>query len=199
MSPRPRRVSDSDIVAAAARVIARQGPADFTLADVGREVGLAAATLSQRFGSKRELLLALVASGTATVSRLFQEARTRHQSPLSALEDALLQHVRTFGRPEELANYIAFLHLDLMDPEFHRYAKAQAAALRWEIERLLAEAVRRREVATPDVRLLARAVQVAYNGALLTWAVERDGSVAGRVREAVSAVLDPARVAARRR
>lgn len=199
MSPRPRVAPDAAVLAAAARVIARQGPADFTLADVGREAGLAAATLSQRFGSKRGLLLALASSGAASVARAFEEARGRHQSPLSALDDALLNGVRSFGRPEELANQVAFQLLDLVDAEFHRHAKARSVALRWEIERLLAEAVRRREIATPDVRLLARAVQVAYNGALLTWAVERDGSVAGRVREAVSAVLDPARVAARRR
>ena len=63
MSPRPRTVSDQAILAATARVIGDLGPAKLTLARVASEVGLAPATLVQRFGSKRGLLLALAESG----------------------------------------------------------------------------------------------------------------------------------------
>jgi AcrR family transcriptional regulator len=59
--PRARSVPDAEILKAAARVIGRNGPLKLTLADVGREVGLAPATLLQRFGSKRGLRLALAA------------------------------------------------------------------------------------------------------------------------------------------
>ncbi len=199
MSPRPRTVADAEILAGTARVISRRGPADFTLADVGREVGLAAATLLQRFGTKRGLLLALVSSAAEGVRATFADARRRHASALAALEDALLQDVRSQGRPEELSNHVAFVHLDLVDPDFYRHAKAHAAAMRWEIERLLNEAVRQKEIVTADSRLLARAVQVVYNGTLITWAIDREGGIGGRLREALAALLDPARVAARRR
>ena len=50
MSPRPRTVSDVDILIAAHRVISRLGPARFTLADVAKESRLSPATLVQRFG-----------------------------------------------------------------------------------------------------------------------------------------------------
>ncbi len=51
MSPRSRLKPDSEILAGAVRIIERLGPSRFTLADVGKEVGIAPATLMQRFGS----------------------------------------------------------------------------------------------------------------------------------------------------
>ena len=59
MSPRPRKASDAEVFAAAGRVMARVGPAQLTLAQIAGEAGLTAGALVQRFGSKRELLVAL--------------------------------------------------------------------------------------------------------------------------------------------
>jgi len=56
---RPRKASDEEIFQAAFGVMQRRGPTEWTLADVASEVGLTAGALVQRFGSKRELLLAL--------------------------------------------------------------------------------------------------------------------------------------------
>ena len=50
MSPRPRTVQDAAILDAAIEVLGRIGSEKMTLADVGAEVGLSAATLVQRFG-----------------------------------------------------------------------------------------------------------------------------------------------------
>src|SRR3712207_9546177 len=61
MSPRPRTVSDDDILAATGRALQRASPAQLTLADVAAEAGLPPATPLPRFGSKRGLLLALAA------------------------------------------------------------------------------------------------------------------------------------------
>ena len=75
MSPRPRTVSDEAILAATARMIGRVGPVRLTLADVGGEVGLSPATLLQRFGSKRGLLIALVEQSVHGVDRSFRDRR----------------------------------------------------------------------------------------------------------------------------
>ena len=56
MSPRPRQNTDIEILQAAFRAIAQLGPAKLTLADVAREANVTAASLVQRFGSKRALL-----------------------------------------------------------------------------------------------------------------------------------------------
>src|SRR2546423_683694 len=74
-----------DGLAAASRGIGRLGPGRLTLADVAHEAGLAPATLLQRFGSKRGLLLALVEFGLAGVDECFAVVRAAHRSPLAAL------------------------------------------------------------------------------------------------------------------
>jgi AcrR family transcriptional regulator len=56
--PRPRTVSDEAILDAVRDLAHRIGPARLTFAAVAAEVGLSAATLVQRFGSRRDLLLA---------------------------------------------------------------------------------------------------------------------------------------------
>jgi AcrR family transcriptional regulator len=170
-----------------------------TLADVGQEVGLSAATLVQRFGSKRGMLLAVARTGADDVAREFATARETHRRPLAALMAGLVGLSAWAATPEMLSNQLAFLQIDLIDPEFHRHALAHARAMRGEITRLLDEAVAAGELARTDTARLARAVQGAYNGALVTWAVYREGSVAEWLREEVGAVLAPYRASGARR
>jgi AcrR family transcriptional regulator len=54
--PRRKSISDEDILDRALPVIARAGPAGFTLADIATEIGLSPATLLQRFGDKKTLV-----------------------------------------------------------------------------------------------------------------------------------------------
>jgi AcrR family transcriptional regulator len=58
MSPRRRKVEDADVFAAMGRVMRRVGPAELTLRAIAKEAGVTAGALVQRFGSKRELILA---------------------------------------------------------------------------------------------------------------------------------------------
>jgi hypothetical protein len=91
-----------------------------------------------------------------------------------------------------MANNLAFLQLDLSDPEFFQYAAAFNRTLRAEITSLLQAAAGGGELAPEvDARRLARAVHVAYNGSLLTWAVEQRGPLADRLRDDLMFVLSP--------
>ncbi len=85
MTPRPRTVADADILEATGRVIGQAGPSRFTLADVAAEVGLSPATLVQRFGSKRGLLLAVAESAVHFVDACFADIRAANPSPIEAL------------------------------------------------------------------------------------------------------------------
>ncbi|MGP4100532.1 helix-turn-helix domain-containing protein, partial [Nonomuraea sp. KM90] len=82
---RPRTTSDEAILGATARAIGRHGPQGLTLAAVAQEAGLSPATLVQRFGSKRGLLLAFAAHAARTAGEPFERARQEHGSPLAAL------------------------------------------------------------------------------------------------------------------
>jgi AcrR family transcriptional regulator len=101
----------------------RLGPSRFTLAAVAKAVGLAPATLVQRFGSKRGLLLALAGPGAEDpTAGLLTRLRARFRSPLAQLRGFLAGFAVMAPSPDELANHLAFLQIDLTDPEFHRIA-----------------------------------------------------------------------------
>jgi AcrR family transcriptional regulator len=190
--PRPRTVADEAVLAAAARAVSEVGPGRLTLAHVAAAAGLSPATLVQRFGSKRGLLLALARQGAQGWSDTFAAARAA-PTRLAALADALVALTATVRTPEAMANGLAFLQLDLADAEFHAEALAGHRAMRAEIEALLHEAAAAGELDGADVRTLAETVQTTYNGALITWAIRRDGELADWLRGQVDAVLAPYR------
>jgi AcrR family transcriptional regulator len=187
---RPRTTSDEAILRAAGRAIAQHGPGGLTLAAVASEAGLAPATLVQRFGSKRGLLLAVAKQAGEGTGELFQRARDKHKSPLDALYTALGELAASVRTPRELANSMGFLQLDLTDPEFHQHAAGQARRTHAEIAALLADAVTARELAGDvDPARLARSVQVTYNGVLILWAVLGDGDLVDVLRADIDQLL----------
>jgi AcrR family transcriptional regulator len=197
MCARPREKSDSDLLKGTMLVIHRLGPTKMTLVDVAGEVGMAPATLVQRFGSKRGLLLSVARHAAEMVGQEFAEIRQGHDSALAALGAVATCMTRMVETPEALANSLAFLQMDLADPEFRRHALAHARAMRNEIRALLDSAIETGELAGCDTRRLARAVHGMLNGALLTWAVDQDGAVEKRVREDLEMLLAPLRRARR--
>jgi AcrR family transcriptional regulator len=193
VAPRPRTVSDEEILIAAHRTIARLGPARVTLADVASEARLAPATLVQRFGSKRGLLLALVELGVNGVDACFADMRAAHQSALAALVAAATDMTRQVKSPQELANGLAFLQLDVSDPDFHRLAVKNSRRLQAGYKALLDEAVAIGELAPCDTGRLARTVGAVSGGSLIAWAIMRDGPAEHWVREDLMMLLAPYR------
>jgi AcrR family transcriptional regulator len=193
--PRPKTVADDAVLDAALRVIDRGGPNELTLAAVAREVGLAPATLLQRFHSKRGLLLAINSRGSDNAGSSLREATKRHRSPLRALLAGLVDISSRVASPETLANHLAFLQIDLSDPEFHQLALAYTTAVREEIKRLLDAAVEAGELEATDTSRLAQGVQTTYNGARITWAIYRKGRLDAWLRRELDTLLAPYRAA----
>ena len=189
MSPRPRTATEGDVMTGVARAIRRTGPVRLTLADVAMEVGLAPATLVQRYGSKRGLLLAFAGKSAEIAAQPFTDAREARSNPLDALLLALKTMALHVDTPEELSNNLAFLQMDLDDPEFHKHALAHARTVRREIASLLDEAIDEKILLPCDTRRLARAVHAAYNGALVTWAIEREGTLGNYLGKIVETIL----------
>jgi AcrR family transcriptional regulator len=187
---RPRATSDTDILAATHRVVSRLGP-NLTLADVAREACVSPATLVQRFGSKRGLLLAFAAGGPAGLESELSRIRATHRSPLAAvyaIADCMAAMAET---PKTLSNSLAFLQMDLVDPEFHQHALAHSRGMQAGIKTLLEEAMTLGELPHGEARRLTRAVQAIIGGSLLQWAIDREGKVADRLREDLDALLKP--------
>ena len=167
--PRPRETSDEQLLAAASRVMQRRSPAEFTLADVGKEAGVVPATLIQRFGTKRNLILSLCRTAPASCAQAFVAARAKHKSLLGALIELYAEGTSFAPTPEAMANGLAWLQNDLTDPDFHAITLEQF-----------------------------RLIQHANGGAMLAWAVYRTGPVASYVRRELTALLAPYRTQLRK-
>ncbi|MFD4914890.1 TetR/AcrR family transcriptional regulator [Streptomyces virginiae] len=192
MAGRPRGVEDLVILRAAAEVMGRVGPSGLTLAAVAREVGLVPGTLVQRFGSKRGLVLALADQSVQDADALPDRIRGEQGSALGALAALLAEWMAPMVSPETFAHHLAFLCMDLTDPELHERALAVHQAQRRAVGTLLTDAVATGELrATTDVEALTATVQAVTSGAGLIWALDRQGALVRRVRHALDAVLAP--------
>jgi AcrR family transcriptional regulator len=193
VSPRPRTVTDEQIMEGVTAVIGRVGPAKLRLADVGKEIGLSAATLVQRYGSKRGLLLAVATSAVESIDACFDMVRAAHRSPLAAVVAAATDITRYVDTPEEVANHLAFLQMDLSDPDFNRLMVINSRKMLDGYRRLLREAVDAGELVECDTERLARAITAVCGGSLISWAAFRQGTAVAWVRTDVDTVLEPYR------
>jgi AcrR family transcriptional regulator len=190
--PRPRTVSDEAVLDAVLELAARVGPAQVTFASAAAEAGLSPATLVQRFGTKRDLLLAADKRGIDLWVGAMD--RSTAASPLERVVEGLVLAVDPEATPERMANSVAMLQLDLADAEFHAETLRGARAVRASIERGLHAALEAGELRRgTDVAGLAKLVETTYHGAMMGWAIHREGTLAGWMREQVDAVLAPHR------
>jgi AcrR family transcriptional regulator len=190
--PRPKKVTDDEVYAAVHRAMMRLSPSELTLAEIGAEAGVTAGALAQRFGSKRELLLQLTRAVAASSGDFIQQLRSAHPSPLDA--------IRAYGEcmaglaesPAALARNLAYLQLDLSDPDLREQLSLQAKTTRAGLRDLLNEAVAARELKRgTDVERLARTVEAVISGSLMTWPLYNEGPADRWIRDDVNAVLAP--------
>jgi len=192
MSPRRAKATDDDIFTAAQRAMTRRGPHELTLADIAAEAGVTAGRLVQRFGGKRELLLALSARFAGSAPSLFAGLRAAHRSPLRTLRAYGACMADLASSPEALARNLAYLHIDLTDPAFRRHLVKHARAARREIEALVRKAVAAGEFrAQVDPRQLARTIEAIVSGSLMTWACYCEGRADTWIARDLEAVLRP--------
>lgn len=192
MAGRPRGVEDSVILRGAADVMGRVGPAGLTLAAVASEVGLVAGTLVQRFGSKHGLLVALAKQSAQDADARYEQVRTEQASALAALMALAVESMTPLATPESFANHLAFLCMDLTDPQLHEHALAVHQAQGRAIETLMTAAVSSGELrAGTDTAALAGSVQAIIAGVGLTWALDRQGTLPQRLRQEINTLVSP--------
>jgi AcrR family transcriptional regulator len=194
MAARPRTVSDEDLMHATIRVMSRLGPVKLTLAAIAKEAGVTAATLVQRFGSKRALMLKLSAEAASGADACFDMVRAAHpDSPLAAIVSAATMMTQHMGTPEELANSLAFLQIDISDPEFHRHTLEMSKKHLAGYKALLKEAIAAGQLKPHDTARMARAINAMSGGSLIAWAILREGTAERWVRRDIETLLTPYR------
>jgi len=192
MSPRPRKVTDSQLFAATHAVMSRVGPRELTLAAIAKEAGVTAAVLVQRFGSKRALLLALSEKYASAAGEIIAALAKQHASPLAALRAYADCMAGMAASPAALARSLAYLQIDLTDPDFRKHLVRQARATRSGLRRLITAASDAGELAR-DVKpaQLARTIEAVLGGSMLTWAFYRERTAAQWMRADLEAILRP--------
>src|SRR4029079_5466244 len=132
MPGRRQKVTDDEVFAATQRAMSRRGPHELTLADIAGEAGVTAGLLVQRFGSKRELLVAFSARFAGSAGPTFAELRAAHRLPLATLRAYARCMADLAPSPEALLRNLAYLQLDLADEVLHGHLVENARATRGE-------------------------------------------------------------------
>ena len=196
---RPRKVSDDEVYGAALRVMSRVGPSELTLGAIAREAGVTPGALVQRFGSKRQLLVAMSGLLSTDMSAFFRRMRERHDSPIGIVRAYAECMAEMAPDPAALLRNLAYLQNDLADPELRKNLVAQSLKVRRELATLLEEGVARGELSRDtDIGMLTRNIEALTSGALLTWAFHQQGAAASWLRSHIDALLRPHLRASRR-
>jgi AcrR family transcriptional regulator len=192
MSPRPRKVSDSQLFAATHAVMSKVGPRELTLAAIAKEAGVTAAVLVQRFGSKRRLLLTLTERHSEGAGEFIAALAKQHASPLAAVRAYSDCMAGMATSPAALARSLAYLQIDMTDPDFRRHLVKQARATGAGLRRLVEAALEAGELlqGTRPAEL-ARTIETVLSGSMITWGFYREGTAAKWMRADLEAVLAP--------
>jgi len=166
--PRRKSISDEEILDRALPLMASAGPGGFTLADLGREIGIAPAMLLQRFGDKRRLS-----------ERAFARDNERFLVWIESLPRGVGAEVviriysdatKLFGDNPSLADHLLWLREDIRDPMMNRLALE-----RFEVFR--AAIVKRLPPLRVRANTAARLLDAQYHGAVVQWALEPRGKL----------------------
>lgn len=174
---RGKAISDDLVLESARRAILARGEAAFTLADIGKAVGLSAATLIQRFGDKPGLVKAMLAGETARFAAALRALPERTgPAAVIALFMLLTEEPST---PGGLPGEAFWQQLDLEDPDLRRLAMERAIRLR----RAVAERLPPLPIAPDEAAAL---VEAQWRGAVLQWRLQRRGRLADHVTAALA-------------
>lgn len=181
---RPRKISDDELMAACGRAIGRFGPG-FTLAQVAGEAGVAVGTVAGRFGSKQNLLLAMMTAGADGMAPLLRAA-AEGRDPLDAIMAAVLVTTDGVGDPATTSNHLGQLGVDLADPGLRK----GFGRLRAGVREVLAELFAAADLpGAPPPAQAARIVAAMTHGAVMDWALDPAGTITDVLRADLEAVL----------
>lgn len=169
--PRTRTLSNGQILDAAVALVCRQGTESLTFASLGSKVGLAPATLVQRFKSKQQLLIETALYCLQGMDAAFSNARAKHASPLLVIKATLINMAASVASVEEYARGLAFFSTALLDSKTQSLLRDSATSIQDELTALLEQAVAAEELAPCNTEEMASILQAIYEGAIVTWAM----------------------------
>lgn len=174
--PPKKLIDDAQVLEKAIFVISEKGPETFTLADVGKAVGLAPSTLMQRFGSKRALLIKAAKHVPVKLSEDLEKLKNKDLSWNEELMILLGEVPEGFGTRRDIANSLGLLKLDMIDPELHPIARELMDKVRTRIKQLLDKAKSQGKLEPEsDIDALTEELDALRHGLVIQWTLSGDG------------------------
>src|SRR5262245_15778206 len=160
--PRPKTLSDRNVLEAANRLIHERGPEALTFASLSEACGLSAATLVQRFGSKAQLKQsALLLAWDGLDEKTARLGATVPRTPAGAIK-LLVALSSDYGGIESYAEGLLVLREDFRDPVL----RARGAAWKATLSGILDDCFTGVPQAPPGIGLLMAS---QWQGSLLWW------------------------------
>lgn len=178
--PRPKTVSDDQVMGAALAVLAECGVARFTLADIARKVGLSRATLIQRFGDRSAILLRL-AQHEVDATRAYLDSLPMERGA-EGLWGFIETIVGSMGTGDGFSVRVALAALEAREPELRALAEERYA--------LVQGAMAARLPDHPDRQAIALHLHAVIAGSTMQWVASDDGDLARYVRDRTAWAFD---------
>ncbi len=174
--PPKKTIDDVLVLEKALLVISELGPETFTLADVGKAVGLSPATLMQRFGSKQALLIKAAKHVPDKLGVDLEKIKAKALTWDVELVMLLSELPEGFGTRQDIANSLGLLKLDMVHPELHPIARQLFEQMRVRIKELLQRGRSHGELSSQnDVDALAWELDALRHGLVIQWTLSGDG------------------------
>lgn len=178
MAAQKKTLDDQAVLEKALLVISERGPEHFTLADVGYAVGLAPATLMQRFGSKQQLLILAAKQAHLNLKRDLEELKKKELPWNEELVHLLSAVPEGLSSREEIASSLGILKLDMIDPELHSIARQLFASLRQRIQELLQKGQSSGKLSTAiDLETITWELDALRHGLVIQWTLSGEGTL----------------------
>ena len=161
--PRPKTVSDEDVLGAALEVMARNGMV-FTMSDIARHVGLSRATLIQRFGD-RDAILRRIAAQEVEATRSWLDTLSTDEGT-RALWPFLETIVTGMGDGDGFSVRVQIAAFESRDPALRSFADQRYALVR--------EAIAARLPDGPERDATAMHLHAVIAGATMQWVASDD-------------------------
>jgi AcrR family transcriptional regulator len=171
--PRPKKITDGDVLEVAGEIVSRGGPTALTFAAVGERAKLAPATLVQRFGTREAMMRATLLRLWDQLDEATAAADAKHPIDAEGAIALLVQLSVGYAAPgddDDMAQGLLLLREDFRDPVL----RARGAA--W--GEVLAGALGRRLTPDPAAQeTLGRLMASQWQGAVLWWGFNRAGAL----------------------
>lgn len=155
------------------------GPARFTLSVAADATGLSPATLMQRFGSKRELILAVLRRSNDLLGEAI--AAEKPQISLASIVDMLCDWTSALGE-DNFSEQMQWLVEDTRDGAFQELAQERFRLMRAAISARLPET-------TMPENEAVQLIEAQWHGILMRWGVDRDGDLQHSLRSQLKPLM----------